>query len=137
MPIGAIGSRRFGDVILFEASSERVLTFKNMVRTNSVRFAEDNTLLKKPISQYIGPALDDINLTITLDAQYGVDPQVEYNKLIRIQRAGILVSLIIGTTAFGTYRWRINSLSIPKGRIDNTGFIGRSDVVVGLREYAR
>jgi len=135
--LGAIGSKSLSDVILFEVSTERVLTFKNMVRTNNVRFAVNNTLLRKPISQYVGPSLDNISLTITLDAQYGVDPKVEYNKLIRIQRDGALVSIVIGTTAFGTYRWRIVNLSIPKELIDNTGFIRRSVVNITFEEYAR
>ena len=135
MMLGAIGSRGVDDVILFEVSSERVLTFRNMVRRNSVRFATNDTLLRKPISQYVGPSLDKINLTIVLDAQYGVDPQAEYNKLIRIQRDGTTVSIIIGTTAFGTYRWRIADLSIPKEQIDNTGFIRRSEVTIGFEEY--
>ena len=86
--LGAIGSKSLSDVILFEVSSDRVLTFRNMVRSNGVRFATNNTLLQKPISQYVGPSLDNIRLTILLDAQYGVDPQEEYNKLIRIQRDG-------------------------------------------------
>jgi len=135
--LGAIGSRGLSDIILFEVSSERVLTFRNMVRNNSVRFATNNTLLKKPISQYVGPSLDNISLTIILDAQYGVDPQAEYDKLINAQRDGDLVSIIIGKTAFGTYRWRIADLSIPKEQIDNRGFIRRSEVTLSIEEYAR
>ncbi|MCL2392628.1 MAG: phage tail protein [Oscillospiraceae bacterium] len=133
--LGAIGSKDLSDVILFEVSSERVLTFRNMVRSNSVRFTTNDTLLKKPISQYVGPSLDKIRLTIILDAQWGVDPQIEYNKLIHIQRDGDLVSIIVGKTAFGTYRWRIADLSIPKEQIDNTGFIRRSEVAVSFEEY--
>ena len=137
MALGAIGSKSFSDVILFEVSSERILTFKDMIRRNSVRFATNDTLLRKPISQYVGPSLDNISLTILLDAQYGVDPQAEYNKLIRIQKDGSTVSIIIGRTAFGTYRWRIADLSILKGQIDNIGFIRRSEVTVSFEEYAR
>ena len=135
--IGAIGSKSLDDVIMFEVSAEKVLTFKNFVRRNRVRFAKNDTLLKKPISQYVGPELDIITFDIILDAQWGVDPKEEYDKLIDIQKDGSLVTIIIGDNVFGTYRWRIADLSIPAEPIDNTGFFIRSVVSISFEEYAR
>ena len=137
MMIGAIGSAALDDVILFEVSPDMVLTFDNFVRRNSVRFAKNDVLLKKPISQYVGPDLDTIDFNIFLDAQLGVDPKTEYDKLIEIQHDGSIVTIVIGTSVFGSYRWRISDLVLPKGRIDNTGFIGRTVVNISFEEYAR
>lgn len=133
---GAIGTRRFRDVIRFEVSPDRVLTVNNFMRRNNVRFAENDVLLRKPMSQYVGPALDVLDFKIILRAELGVNPQTEFNRLINIQRDGRLVALIIGRTVFGLFRWRIDSLGIPYDDIDNTGFVRKSVVDISLKEYA-
>ena len=135
MIIGAIGTRRFNDVILFGVSPERILTFRDMIQRSSVRFARNEILLRKPISQYIGPSLDTISLKIALDIQYGVNPREEYEKLSRIQREGSIVSIIIGKKVYGSFRWRIVDLSIPEEH--NRGFVRRSEITVSFEEYAR
>jgi len=133
--IGAIGSKELDDVIMFEVSPEKILTFDNFVRRNSVRFAEHNTLQRKPVTQYVGPALDIIDLKIILKAQWGVNPQNEFNKLIRLQRDGATLSIVVGKSAFGMYRWTITNLGIPHNKIDNKGIIMSSTVNVSFKEY--
>ena len=133
--IGAIGTRTFRDVIRFEVSPERVLTVNNFMRRCKVRFAESNVLLRKPLSQYVGPDLDVLDFKIILSAELGVNPQAEFSKLMRIQRDGRIVVLIIGRTAFGFIRWRIDSLGIPYDDIAPTGFVRKSEVDITLKEY--
>jgi len=134
--IGAIGSRELDDVIMFEVSDARsILTIKEFQRNNSVRFAKHNVLLRKPVSQYIGPELDRIRFKIMLKAEFGVNPQVEFNKLIRLQRNGNTVSIIIGKTAHGMFRWRIVDLGMPWERIDNNGNCMQCTVDISFEEY--
>ena len=133
--IGAIGTRRLDDVIRFEVSPDRVLTVNSFMRRCSARFAESDVLLRKPLSQFIGPGLDELDFKIILRAELGVNPQKEFGKLIRINREGRIVSLIIGRTAFGLFRWRVDSLGIPYEDIDNTGFVRKSTVDIKLKEY--
>lgn len=64
--VGAIGSKTMDDVIMFEVSDEKILTLRNFVRSNSVRFAKNDVLLRKPVSQYIGPDLDKISFEMPL-----------------------------------------------------------------------
>jgi len=133
--IGAIGSKELDDVIMFEVSQEKILTFDGFTRNNSVRFAKNNVLLRKPVSQYVGPDLDRLNLRIILKAQFGVNPQAEFNKLIHLQRAGTTLSVITGKSAHGMYRWRIADLSMPWEIIDNKGVCISSTVNVSFEEY--
>jgi phage protein U len=133
--IGGIGSKELGDVILFEVSDQRVLTLFDFQRSNSVRFAKNDVLLRKPVSQYVGPELDKITMKIILKAQLVVNPKKEMDKLITVQREGRLVSIILGKTPFGVYRWRIAELGIPFEVIDNTGFCVSSTVDVSCEEY--
>ena len=135
--IGAIGSRSLRDVIMFEVSSQRVLTFQNLKRRNSVRFAKHDTLLKKPVSQYVGPDLDNLSMKIVLDSKWGVNPADEYNKLMEIQRDGQLVIFLLGFTVLGSFRWRIDSLGIMKDIITNRGVVTKAEVDISFEEYAR
>ena len=133
--IGAIGSTALDDVILFEVSQEKVFTFDGFVRTNNVRFAKNSVLLKKPVSQYVGPDLDKISFKIILKAQFGVNPQEEFNKLIHLQRDGTIVSIIIGKSPQGMYRWRIANLGMPWEVVDNRGNCISCTVDISFEEY--
>lgn len=133
--IGAIGSKELDDVIMFEVSSKKILTIDGFTRNNSVRFAKNNVLLRKPVSQYVGPQLDMINFKIILKAQFGVNPQEEFNKLIRLQRDGTSLSIITGKSSHGMYRWRIADLGIPWEIIDNKGNCISSTVAISFEEY--
>lgn len=133
--LGAIGNGDMEDVILFEVSDEKILTFQNFVRSNSVRFSKNDVLLKKPVNQFIGPELDDISFDIKLMAEFGVNPVEEMNKLIILQRDGALVSIFVGNMAFGMYRWVIKSLTNTFENIDNKGNVLSITTNLGLQEY--
>ena len=137
MIVGAIGARSLRDVIVFEVSSQRVLTFDGLNRRNTARFAEHGTLLQKPISQFVGAALDSIDIKIILHSHLGVNPQAEFNKLINIQRSGQVVTFIVGRQVLGVFRWRIENLGVTYEKIDPDGFCHESEVSLSLREYAR
>ena len=132
--IGAIGSRSLTDVILFEVSTSRVLTINNLKRNNSVRFAKSDVLLRKPVSQYIGPDLHGLSFDIILKAQFGVSPQAEFSKLMRLQDDGETLSVVLGRAAIGA-RWRIDKLGVPYERIDNRGACISSTVSISFEEY--
>lgn len=133
--LGAIGSKELDDVIVFEVSDEKILTLLNFVRNTSVRFAKNDVLLKKPVSQFIGPELDKISFKIILKAQYSVNPKAEMDKLICLQRDGATVSILIGKSAFGMYRWRIVELGMPWDIIDNKGVCISSTLDISFEEY--
>ena len=133
--IGAIGSKELDDVILFEVHSDRILTFKDFVRTNHVRFSKQNVLLRKPVSQFVGPELDRLDFKIILKAQFGVNPQIEFNKLIRLQRDGTTVSILTGKSGHGMFRWRIENLGMPWEIIDNNGICISTTVDISFEEY--
>ena len=133
--IGAIGSRRLTDVILFEVSSSKILTLNNLRRTNRVRFAKHDTLLRKPVSQYVGLDLHDLDFDIVLKAWHGVSPQAEFERLARLQDMGAALSVVLGRRAVGAFRWRIDHLGIPYEKIDNRGNCISSTVGIRLEEY--
>ena len=86
--LGAIGAKEIDDVIVFEVSEQKVLTFQNLVRANKIRYTKHDILQQKPILEFMGADSDSITLQIILKAELSVNPRKEMDKLIRIQRDG-------------------------------------------------
>lgn len=135
--LGAIGNSAMDDVIVFEVSDTKILTIDEFKRKNSVRYADTEVMLKKPVSQFLGEALDEISFKIRLKDDYGVDPRTEMNKLIYIQRNGEVISFVLDGKGFGRYRWTIRSLDIDFSEIDGKGVYHCIDLNITLKEYAR
>jgi len=133
--IGAIYTESIGDLITFQVSNDSILTFQNFTRTNSVRFAKHDVLLRKPVSQFVGPDLDIIDLTIQLRRDLGSDPQTEFNKLIRIQRSGKPVSILTGTSLHGMSKWVIKNMPMRWGLVNNRGECISCNVNLSFEEY--
>jgi phage protein U len=133
--IGAIGSKAIDDVIIFEVSDEKVLTFSDFTRNTGVRFATNDVLLRKPVSQYVGPSLEKVSFKIILRAKFGVNPKVEFDKLIKLQHDGTTLTVMLGSSLLGAHKWRIVDLGIPYENIDNKGICISSTVSISLEEY--
>ena len=133
--LGAIGTKELDDVIVFEVSDQKVLTFQSFVRSNKIRYTKHDILQQKPILEFTGADSDSITLQIILKAELSVNPRKEMDKLIRIQRDGITVSIIIGDGGFGVYRWLITNLNMAWERIDAKGILTSAACDLTLQEY--
>ena len=71
---GLIGS--LGPCI-FRVSSNHVKTFSELTRRVEMRFADHEVINQKPVSEFTGPGLDDVTLSILLDADLGILPIAE------------------------------------------------------------
>ncbi len=134
--IGAIGSRDIDDVIVFEVSEKRMLTFDSFKRSNNISLAKNNVLLRKPVSEYVGQELDTISFTAYFKSELGTDPRAEVNKLIYLNRDGSVVTLMLWGQAFGTYRWVITGLDMNWTRINKIGYCRAIECGITLEEYA-
>ena len=134
--IGAIGSKAIDDVVVFEVSDKRILTFDGFKRNNKINFAKNNVLLQKPVSEYVGQELDSISFTVSFKSELGTDPRTEADKLIYLHRDGAVVTLILWGKAFGTYRWVITNLDMDWTRINKIGYCRAIECGITLEEYA-
>ncbi len=125
------------DVIIFEVSDKSILTLDEFRRKNSVRYADTDVMLKKPISQFLGEQLDELSFKIVLKDYYGVDPRTEMNKLIEVQRSGEALTFVLDGKGFGRYRWTIRSLEMDFAEIDGRGVYHAVTLNVTMKEYSR
>lgn len=132
--MGLVGS--FGSDVIFEVSDQRITTFDQFVRSASTRWTNHEILNQKPVSEFLGPELDTITFTMRFDAQWGVNPKTEMDKLLIMCRAGQVETLIVGGLALGVYKWKITSVRQNWLTTDGQGrpIIGTADV--SMEEYA-
>lgn len=133
--MACIGSESIGDVIVFSVGDSVMRLLSNFTRTNSVRFAENEVMGKKPCRQYIGPSTDSISIKISLKSWWGCKPREEIDKLIYLQRDGAVLTFLVGGKGFGRYKWTIESLKEEFKHIDNLGNVHSIDCTLTLKEY--
>ncbi|MCP4163628.1 MAG: phage tail protein [Deltaproteobacteria bacterium] len=98
MDIGTLGD------IAFEVSSKKVLTLQAFKRSLKARYATHQVINKKPVLEYLGPDLYDIDFQITLNRQMlGTKPIDEINKIKKIVQSGEPQPLRIGDEDFGDF----------------------------------
>lgn len=122
-----------GDTV-FEASTERVFTFRGMARTGSPRLQEHAIVGRKPALEFIGPGLDEVSFSIRLDTFLGVAPEEELKRLREARDEGQVLTLTIGGDYLG--RWVIVSAEEAHTRHNGEGRLVVADVALTLREVA-
>lgn len=127
--IGMLGDIRFS------VSSNQVRTIRSMEWSSSVRWHEHDRHLLPPLLEFGGTSVDRITLTLTFAEVLGIDPMEEMTKLLKRERDGTVMRLIIGTHAYGTYKWVIASSSRQILYYDGIGNVTAAQVTVNLSAY--
>ena len=128
--IGTLGSR-----IIFEVSEERVLTFTNMTREVSGRWAEHEALGTKPKPEFLGPGLSTGSLEILLSATLGVRPRSILDAVADMVESGTAEYLIVGNRLVGYNPYRLMSASEAWETIYSRGELVRARLTLTLGEY--
>jgi len=102
-----IGS--WGDLV-FEVSGEIAKTFQELSEKSSGRWAEHETINTSPLSEFLGPGLDELELSIIFTTMLGVNPQESYDELRAMVRKGEYHPLILGGFPLSGNFWRIDEI---------------------------
>lgn len=103
---------------------------------SSVQYATHNRHLKDPLLEYTGTDLDTISFIMVFSAFLGVNPIAEITKLLNAERSGQIMRLVIGSKAYGKYKWVITKTSKDLERFDNKGNLITAKVSVSLKAYS-
>lgn len=126
-----IGS--FGEVV-FEVSADKVLTPTEISRTTASRWTNHEVLGKKPVSEFVGPGLDTVSLTLILNAYLGVNVKQTMDKLLDYCRTGEAHTLVIGDV-IGVDRWKITTVTQNWAHLDGAGHVISGSVDATFEEY--
>jgi phage protein U len=103
-----IGS--WGDFV-FEVSGDVAKTFQELTEKSSGRWAEHETINTAPLSEFLGPGLDELEISIIFTTMLGVDPQESYEALRTAVRKGECNPFILGGFPLSDNFWRITEVS--------------------------
>lgn len=127
-----IGS--FGEIV-FEVNDKRVHTFNQLTRDSAGRSTDHEVLGQKPVTQFNGPGLDTVSLTIKLHGAHGVKPREEMEQWLIKERDGDAEFLFIGGKGLGVSRWMITRVSQAWNIVMNRGELLSANVSIELKEY--
>ena len=128
-PIGA-----FNDLV-FEVSTERVLTYDGYKRDSKARYARHELINQTSVLEYLGRDLEEITFTMAFTVSLGVDPAIETSKVRKLCLDGVADYLILGNMIAGENLWVIESVGEEKKAVDNLGKTIVSSVNVKMIEY--
>lgn len=128
-----IGS--LGDTV-FSVSQNQVKTFDDMSWESSAKYSSHDRHLKDPLLEFTGLGADTISFSMYFSVFLGVDPLGEIVKLLKAEREGKVMSLIIGPKKYGTGKWVITGTSKKLIKFDSTGRLLIASVDIKLTAYA-
>ena len=124
-----------GSLIVFEVSSDKVLTFNNMTQSVSGRWATHAVIRGKPKSEFLGPGQRKISLPIFLSVNHGVKPRKTMEKIEKAIEKGTPYPLVIGGKKVGSNQWVITDMSETWGTIIRDGKLASAHLSLNLAEY--
>jgi len=127
-----IGS--FGDVI-FEVSQKKILTFNDLEMKSSPKWDEHSIHRNKAKLEFDGPGLIELNHTLLLRAEQGINPMKEIAKLERMRDKGEAHHFILGQKPIAPNKFVIIDTSTGLRNIDQRGNVFSAEVTVSLKEY--
>lgn len=124
-----------GKLIVFEVSSDKVLTFRNMTQTVTGRWATHSVIGGKPVSEFLGAGQRSGNLTISLNVNHGVRPRSTIENIEKAVENGTPFSFVVGGKKVGSNQWVITNMSETWDKIIKDGVLVSASITITLAEY--
>lgn len=131
MRIGSFGG------LIFRVDDERVLTFRDMQRTVSAEWDTVNRIAGKPLSIFSGAALQQISMTVILDATLGIPPRKMLQEIETMVENGSAYPLLVGNKQIGSSYWVITKSTESWKTILTKGKLLRAEVSLTFQEYVK
>lgn len=87
----------------FVCAFDKVFTFKDLQRTESVRLAKHEVIGRKPVLEFVGQELDRVSLKVRFDTSLNIPPLVGLMMLKNMMEAHEPHILLIGGEYFGRF----------------------------------
>ena len=128
--IGTLGRN-----IIFEVSDDHALTFRNMTREVSGRWADHDVMGSKPKPEFLGAANQTATLEIILSASLGVRPRTVMEAVEAMVESGAAEYLVIGNKPVGKNPFRLMSSSEAWNKVYSRGELASATLTISLEEY--
>lgn len=127
-----IGS--LGDIV-FEVSAKKIITPSGISHSAGSNWTAHQLIGGRIKTEYCGPKLQSLAMTIQLSSRFGVKPRKMLDKLSQMAEGREVYPLIIGGKPVGRNYWRLTSISESWGHIYGGGELASVSVQLTLEEY--
>ena len=128
-----IGS--WGDLV-FEVSGNKAKSFSELTQKSVGRWTEHETINTAPLSEFLGPGLDEAELTIIFTTMLGVDPQKSYDEVREKVRTGEHFPLVINGVPLSENEWYAKEISASSTVFaPKTGVATWTECTIAFKEY--
>lgn len=124
-----------GKLIVFEVSSDKVLTFGKMTQSVKGRWTTHSIIGNKPVSEFLGAGQRTLTFPIFLTVNHGVRPRKTIEKIEKAIESGTPYSFVIGGKKIGSNQWVITDMSETWDEIIKDGRLVSAHLTLNLAEY--
>jgi phage protein U len=122
------------DDIAFEVTGGRVRTWQEAGRSGEARWVEHEVYAGMPVSEFLGPGVDQIRMSVRFDIERGVVPRDEIRKLREKRDTGAVMQFTIGGNLVGDFTLR--GIDEEWRRWSPKGVLMVAQVALTMRQYA-
>lgn len=130
---GLIGS--WGPLI-FRVTGINVLTFSELTQDTTGRWATHDVINTAPITEFLGPGQDEVEMKINISRTLGSSPKGNYELLRRLVRRGENFPLILRGLPLSGNFWYVDQISGVSSKFAaGTGEIMWMELTCKFKEY--
>ncbi len=123
-----------GDII-FETNDQRILTFNDLRRSISAKYADHARYRKKPEREFVAPNNQGVTFKIKVIAGHGVKPWSMVHKLVVHCEKGNVLPFVLGGHKVGGGKWTIDAVDPDYIEVWNRGELVAVECSVTATEY--
>jgi len=122
--------------IIFQVSGIGAFTFSELTQNVSSRWATHEPVKSAPLSEFLGPGQDEVQMKITITKMLGVDPEITYELLRQFVRNGKIYPLILRGAPMSGNMWYAENISgVSNHFAPRTGKILWTEMSLTFKEY--
>ena len=122
--------------LIFGVSGIGALTFSEITLDTSGRWATHEPVNTVPVSEFLGPGQDSVEIKIILTRMLGVDPKLNYELLRQLVRRGSNFPLILRGIPLSMNMWYAQAINgVSKNFAAGTGEILWMELTCSFKEY--
>ena len=126
----------WGNDLIFEITGDTARSFSQYTQESSGRWHEHNVINSAPLSEFLGPGLDTINIEIIFSPMLGVNPRSSYDALRARIRRGEHFPLILGGIPLSGNFWYCKEIAAESTRfMPGSGAVAWMALTLRMVEY--
>ena len=122
--------------IVFQVSGIGAFTFSELTQSSSGRWATHEAINSVPLSEFLGPGQDEIQMKISITKLLGINPAITYELFRQLVRRGKNFPLILRGAPLSGNMWYVDNISGVSSRFAaGTGSILWTEFTCNFKEY--